>query len=165
MAKIHIWRMHNEFMGGPYCGKGNIGDYVQAHDTAAKRVAGHQVLPWKDEGLTQYFKCRLDFTEHEEDLRCGFNNLAGYKQWFPSKEFQSACDATGFFLSRYSIDKENAMLGARQAVFNPAKAVITAFRRCNQSGIMRSVNDITHKPILRFLENPNCNIQIDLPGL
>lgn len=88
--KIQIWRMHNEFMGSPYFGQGNIYEYICAH-------------------------------------------------------------------------AEDVMLGERQAMFKPDNAVITAFRRCHQPGIMRSRAEIDHKPILRFLKKTD--IPLEMPAV
>lgn len=162
MTKLHIWRMHNEFMGGPYCGKGNIYDYISAHGESAKRLKARRPVPWQDKKLSKHFSNHIEFGRRD-DLRAGFNSVAAYSQWFASEELQNVCDATGFFLARYSVDEEDVMLGDKQTLFKPDNAVITAFRRCNQPGIMRSRAEINHKPIIRFLKKGD--VPCEMPEL
>lgn len=150
--KIQIWRLHNEFMGGPYAGKGNIYDYIAAHAESSKRLMAKRPVPWKDEGLSQHFQNFAEFRVRT-DLVSGFKGLSAYSRWFSSGEFQNACDATGFFLTRYRVDAEDVILGDKQVLFKPDSAVITAFRRCNQPGVMQTRADVHHKPIMRFLKN------------
>ena len=149
--------MHNEFMGAPYSGKGNILEFLQACEKSGKRP-----IPWQDEGLSQYFNNHIEFGKRH-DLVTGFNNVADYVDWFSEEELRNVFDATGFFLARYSVDEDDALLGKKQSVFNPDKAVITAFQRCNQSSIMGSLAQIDHNPIKRFMKNTD--IVCDMPRL
>lgn len=151
---VTIWRVQNEFGFGPYNGKGSILAFLSAHAKTGGYNGDRCPTPWQDAALSKIFRHHADLARNRH-LRAGFQSVAHYKNWFATDYFQNALDATGFFLTRYSLPAKDVLFGDRQVVCRLNNAHITAFRRCNQPGMMRTRSDIVHKPIRRFLKNTN----------
>ena len=159
---VQIWRVQNEFGFGPYNGKGHIIDFLGAYHKTLKHTKSSWPPPWLDGGLSQTFKSKSEFRESMHPLS-GFEDLRAYNRWFATQFFRNALDATGFFLTRYSLPEDNILRGERQVVLNLKGASITAFRRCNEIALMLKKADIDHKPIKKFMKVST--VPLDMPGI
>ncbi len=147
--RLTVWRVQNEFGFGPYNGKGNIFAFICANMTHGKR----RPAPWQDKDLSKVFTNHVAYLR-QHWLRSGFQDVDQYHGWF-NGSMRNVLDATGFFLTRYSVPEKDILVGDKQCIFALRHSKITAFRRCNQPGIMTARDEIQHTPIKHFLRAAN----------
>jgi hypothetical protein len=151
--------VQNVFNSGPYNGKGNIMSFFSAHAKNENHTSERCPPPWGDKRLSNIFRNSVDFLQNRQ-LFSGFESVNAYKAWFSSTFFQDALDATGFFLTRYSLPEKDVLFGDKQVLFVLPNAAITAFRRCNQIGLICRKSQLNHIPIQRFLSVTNIPVEI-----
>lgn len=133
MVKQVIWRVQNEFGGGPYNGLGNLLSVFRAMERSGKITMSRWPTPWQDEGLKQTFNSAA---RPHPNVLCGFRSIEQYERWFHTQELRDLLHHAGFFLAKYEVSG-SVLHGRTQTLFFASGAKLVAARACNSNGIQR----------------------------